>query len=155
MFAPPRLHQLVQGFASHINELKSSEYKESQLRLHYIDPFWTLLGWDVGNKDQLPPQDVEVRIEPSLETADEGGMKSREADYLFRIDGFSRFIVEAKKPSIKIDQDRKAVYQAKCYAWNASIPFAILTDFEQFRLYDTTLKPILEEPKRGLIQEFS
>ena len=27
--------------------LKAPEYKESQVRQHYIDPFWGLLGWDV------------------------------------------------------------------------------------------------------------
>jgi hypothetical protein len=29
---------LVQGFARFIKELKAPEYKESQVRLHYIDP---------------------------------------------------------------------------------------------------------------------
>src|SRR5258708_947326 len=83
------------------------------------------------------------------------GLRSREPDYLFRVSGFSRFIVEAKKPIVDIDTDRKAIFQAKSYAWNAAIPFAILTDFEQFRLYDATLKPILNEPGRGLVGEFS
>jgi hypothetical protein len=38
--------------------------------------------------------------------------------------------------------DKKGVYQAKRYAWSATMTFAILTNFAQFRLYDTTLKPI-------------
>ena len=40
---------LVQGFAENIRQLKAPQYKESQVRLHYIDPFWKLLGWDVSN----------------------------------------------------------------------------------------------------------
>jgi hypothetical protein len=148
------IQTLVQGFAKNIRQLKAAEYKESQLRLHYLDPFWSLLGWDVANADQRPPQDVEVLVEPSMDTMDDEGLRSREPDYLFRISGFSRFIVEAKKPAVDLDADKKAVYQAKRYAWSATIPFAILTNFEQFRLYDTTLKPILNDPKRGLVKEF-
>jgi type I restriction-modification system DNA methylase subunit len=145
---------LVQGFAENIRQLKASQYKESQVRLHYIDPFWALLGWDVSNADQLPPQDVEVMVEPSMDSIEDDGLRTREPDYLFRANGFPRFIVEAKKPVIDIDTDKKAIFQTKRYAWNAAIPFAVLTDFEQFRLYDTTLKPIINEPSRGLVLEF-
>jgi hypothetical protein len=149
------IRTLVQGFAKHIKELKAPEYKESQVRLNYIDPFWTLLGWDVQNTAQSAPQDVEVVVEPSMDSADDDGLRSRQPDYLFRVNGFARFVVEAKKPSVDLDADKRGVFQAKRYAWSAAIPFAILTDFEQFRLYDTTLKPILNEPARGRIKEFS
>jgi hypothetical protein len=145
---------LVQGFGENIRQLKSPQYKESQVRLQYIDRFWYLLGWDVFNNDQLPPQDVEVMVEPSMDSMEDEGLRSREPDYLFRVSGFPRFIVEAKKPAIDIDTDKKAIFQTKRYAWNATIPFAVLTDFEQFRLYDTTLKPIINEPSRGLVLEF-
>jgi type I restriction-modification system DNA methylase subunit len=149
------IRTLVQGFAKHIKELKAPEYKESQVRLHYIDPFWMLLGWDVQNTAQSAPQDVEVVVEPSMDSVDDDGLRSRQPDYLFRVNGFARFVVEAKKPSVDLDADKRAIFQAKRYAWSAAIPFAILTDFEQFRLYDTTLKPILNEPARGRVNEFS
>ncbi len=148
------LKQLVQGFSQHIKQIKAPEYKESQVRLHYIDRLLELLGWDVQNRAQRAPQDVEVVVEPSMDTMDDEGLRSREPDYVFRVNGFARFIVEAKKPSVDIDADRKGIYQAKRYAWSAVIPFAILTDFEQFRLFDTALKPVLNEPLRGLITDF-
>lgn len=148
------IQTLVQGFAKHIKELKAPDYKESQVRLHYIDPFWGVLGWDVANTEQRAPQDVEVLVEPSMDTVEDDGLRSREPDYLFRLSGFPRFIVEAKKPSVHIATDKKAIFQAKRYAWNAAIPFAILTNFEQFLLYDTTLKPMLNEPDRGLVKDF-
>jgi type I restriction-modification system DNA methylase subunit len=150
----PTIKSLVQGFAQHIRELKAPEYKESQVRLHYIDPFWKLLGWDVDNAAQCAPQDVEVQVEPSMDTVGDDGFRSREPDYLFRANGFPRFVVEAKKPAVDIETDKRAIFQAKRYAWNASIPFAVLTDFEQFRLYDATLKPVLNDPNRGLVSEF-
>jgi type I restriction-modification system DNA methylase subunit len=146
---------LVQGFAQNLKQLKAPDYKESQVRLQYIDPFWEFLGWDIRNEKQCPPQDVEVIIEPSMDTMEDNKFRSRMPDYLFRLNGFGRFVVEAKKPAVDIDTDRRSIFQAKRYAWNATIPFAILMDFEQFRLYDTTLKPSLNEPERGLIRDFS
>lgn len=151
---PISIKTLAHGFADHIKQLKSPDYKESQIRLHYIDPFWQLLGWDVSNTAQRAPQDVEVQVEPTIDTVDDAGARSREPDYLFRVNGFPRFIVEAKKPAVSIDHDHAAIFQAKRYAWSASIPFAILTDFEQFRLYDTTLKPDIKLPGRGLVADW-
>ena len=151
---PADIKDLVRGFGQHIKQIKAPDYKESQVRLHYVDRFWELLGWDVQNRAQRAPQDVEVMVEPSMDTLDDEGLRSREPDYMFRVNGFLRFIVEAKKPSVDIETDRKAIYQAKRYAWSAVIPFAVLTDFEQFRLFDTTLKPALNEPQRGLVMDF-
>ena len=146
---------LVQNFRAHIKAYKSKETKEAEIRQQFIDPFWRALGWDVGDTKGVGPADSDVIIEKNVETVDAGGLRSRRPDYMFRIGGLDRFILEAKKPAIDIDADNDAIFQAKQYAWNSTIPFAILTDFEQFRLYDTTLKPIFNDPRRGLVKEFA
>lgn len=149
------IRQLVEGFAKHIKALKSPGTKELTVRQNYIDPFWRALGWDVGDAEQRGPAEAEVIVENNVETAESTGLHNRAVDYMFRLNGFPRFVVEAKKPAVDIDEDNEAIFQAKRYAWNKTIPFAILTDFEQFRIYDTTLKPIFNDPRRGLIKEFS
>ena len=145
---------LVQRFRTHIKQYKSSATKEAEIRQQFIDPFWRALGWDVGDTHGVGPSEADVIIEKNVETVDSGGIRSRRPDYLFRLSGFARFVVEAKKPAIDLDNDPAGIFQAKSYAWNSTIPFAILTDFEQFRLFDTTLKPIFNEPSRGLVAEF-
>lgn len=62
---PLNIKTLTQGFADNLKDLKGPAYKESQVRLHYIDRVWKLLGWDVHNQQQRAPQDVEVQVEPS------------------------------------------------------------------------------------------
>ncbi len=151
---PMTIDDLVRGFAQHIRELKGPDYLEARVRSQYIDPFWRLLGWDVDNRAQLGPADAEVIMEPTVDVADGQRLRARRPDYIFRLNGFPRFVVEAKKPAVDLDADHDAIYQAKRYAWSSTIPFAILTDFEQFRLFDTTLKPILTAPGRGLIDDF-
>lgn len=149
------IRTLVENFRAHIKAFKSSETKEASIRQQFIDPFWRALGWDVGDTKGQGPALAEVIIEKNIETAEASGLRNRRPDYLFRLGGFSRFVVEAKKPAVDLDADKNGIYQAKQYAWNSTIPFAILTDFEQFRLYDTTLKPVFNEPRRGLVTEFA
>lgn len=151
----PSIAALVANFRAHVKAYKSKDTKEAEIRQQFIDPFWRALGWDVGDTRGAGPTEAEFIIEKNVETVDAGGLRSRRPDYLFRLGGFARFIVEAKKPAIDIDDDRDAIFQAKQYAWNSTIPFAVLTDFEQFRLYDTTLKPVLTDPRRGLVKDIA
>ncbi|MCC6284377.1 MAG: Eco57I restriction-modification methylase domain-containing protein [Phycisphaerales bacterium] len=149
------ISKLVARFRAHVKAYKSRDTKEAEIRQQFIDPFWRALGWDVGDTKGVGPTESEVIIEKNVETVDAGGLRSRRPDYLFRLGGFARFIVEAKKPAIDIDDDKDAIFQAKQYAWNSTIHFAVLTDFERFRLFDTTLKPVFNEPRRGLVREFA
>jgi len=49
--------------------------------------------------------------------------------------------VEAKKPSIDIRSDPSPAYQLRRYAYSAKLPLSILTDFQEFAVYDTRIKP--------------
>ena len=149
-----QIKELVQGFRANLRNLRDEQTPEAVIRQEYIDPFWKALGWDVANTAHRSTAEKDVVIEATVGTIESERAHSRRPDYLFRIDGFPRFVVEAKKPVVDLQTDRDAIFQAKTYAWSAQIPFAILTDFEEFRLFDATLKPYHAEPSRGLIQEF-
>ncbi|MGA2031279.1 MAG: N-6 DNA methylase [Thermoguttaceae bacterium] len=108
----------------------------------------------MANTDHRSHAEKDVLIEAPVGTIEGERLRNRRPDYLFRIDGFPRFVVEAKKPVVDLRADKDAIFQAKTYAWSAQIPFAILASFGEFRLFDTTIKPYLEEPGRGLVEEF-
>ncbi len=62
-------------------------------------------------------------------------------DYSFRIGrGQTVFFVEAKKPSINIKEDISPALQVRRYGYSAKLPLSILTDFEEFSVYDTRIK---------------
>jgi len=149
-----KLHELIEGFRVNLRSLCDEQTPEPVIRQEYIDPFWTLLGWDVANSAHRSSAEKDVVIEATVGTIEAEQIRSRRPDYIFRIDGFSKFIVEAKKPAIDLQQNKDAIFQAKTYAWNAQIPFVILTNFELFRLFDATVKPYHAEPDRGLISDF-
>lgn len=63
-------------------------------------------------------------------------------DYSFRLVGGKRlFFVEAKKPSVFVKEDVQPAYQVRRYGWSAKHPISIITDFEEFAVYDSTKKP--------------
>ncbi|MDP1544927.1 MAG: N-6 DNA methylase, partial [Anaerolineales bacterium] len=111
---------------------------ETELRRQFLDPFFESLGWDVGNNKGLDERRKEVAHELSVEI--DGQQKK--ADYAFRtgIDKFD-FLVEAKKPSVKIESNPDPAFQVKRYGWSAKLPINILTDFEHFAVYDCRVKP--------------
>jgi hypothetical protein len=48
--APDTLLRLVQRFERDRKAFQSGDYKEEQLRLEFLNPFFTALGWDMDNK---------------------------------------------------------------------------------------------------------
>jgi len=151
---PDEIKSLVNGFRANLRALRDAQTLEAQVRKEYIDPFWTALGWDVANRAHRPASESDVLIEAPVEGLDKDRPSTRRPDYIFRVDGVPQFVVEAKKPAVDIKTNKDAIFQAKSYAWSAQIPFAILTDFEEFRLFDTTIKPYYNEPSRGVIADF-
>ena len=138
------LIRLAGAFERGLGEFKSSGYVEAQLRDDFLNPFWRALGWDLENSAGL----IQTKREVEIESRTEIGGRHKRADYLFRTDGLDRFVCEAKKPAEELHA--RHAFQAKRYAWNKSLPLAILTDFEEFKIYLVGGKPQMDEPLAGL-----
>ncbi|MDA8106485.1 MAG: Eco57I restriction-modification methylase domain-containing protein [Nitrospiraceae bacterium] len=142
-----RLQTLVAKFEKDKHHYLSKGYPEAQVRIDFLNPFFESLGWDIENREQKPPHERDVIVELSPET-------SGRPDYNFRINGATKFFIEAKAPSIALD-DVNHILQAKSYAWSTKeVYFVVLTDFEEFKLFDASLKPDPRHPNEGLIFDF-
>ncbi len=137
------LADLVERFAKQHHELSRPDYSEAKLRDDYLNPFFEALGWDLRNKAGLIQSKREVEIESPTRI----GSGKKRADYLFRSGGRDRFVCEAKKPSSPLDKG--PIFQAKRYAWNKDVPLAVLSDFEEIKLYIVGSRPDSEEPAVG------
>ncbi|ANH39966.1 Type IIS restriction enzyme Eco57I [Nocardioides dokdonensis FR1436] len=51
------------------------------------------------------------------------------------------FFLEAKRPGVNISTDRAPAYQIRRYCWNAGLPIGVLTDFEEWAIYDCRAEP--------------
>lgn len=133
---------LVDRFDDQKGFYKKSEYNETQTRRDFIDPFFEALGWDVSNKNGYAESYREVIHEDRVKVKENGGEKTKAPDYSFRLVGGKRlFFVEAKKPSVFIKDEIVPAYQVRRYGWSAKLPISIITDFEEFAIYDCTKKP--------------
>jgi len=137
MPVPDTIRALVERFEQNREAYRSGKYNETQLRREFLDPLFKALGWDLDNEQGYAEAYKDVIHEDSLEI--EGETKA--PDYAFRIGGTRKFFVEAKKPAVNIQSAIHPAFQLRRYAWSAKLPLSILTDFEEFAVYDCRGKP--------------
>jgi len=140
--AKEKIESLVIRFEDQYESYKHSDYNETLTRRDFIDPFFKALGWDMDNEAGYAEAYREVIHEDKVKVS--GATKA--PDYSFRLGGGKRlFFVEAKKPSVSVKDDIHPAYQVRRYGWSAKLPISIITDFEEFSIYDCTKKPKPED----------
>ena len=133
-----KISELVTRFGEQYASYKDAGYNETLTRRDFIDPFFKALGWDVDNENGYAESYREVIHEDRVRI----GKATKAPDYSFRLAGGKRlFFVEAKKPSVAVKEEILPAYQVRRYGWSAKLPISIITDFEEFAIYDCTKKP--------------
>ena len=138
MPAPREVLALIELFERNADAYRSGHYNETQLRREFIDPFFAALGWDIENRSGFAEAYKDVIHEDSIKI----GEDTKAPDYCFRIGGTRKFFVEAKKPSVNIKEGVTPAFQLRRYAWSSKLPLSILTDFEEFAVYDCRVEPL-------------
>lgn len=131
-----RLKQLIikyRGNSAYYHDVKNA-YNETECRDEYISPLLECFGWDVQNAKGKLPQYKEVVVERFSSS-------SERPDYTLTLNGVSKMFVEAKKPGVDITIELEPAMQTRRYGWNANHALAVLTNFEDLLVYDTTNKP--------------
>ncbi|MEO7398341.1 MAG: N-6 DNA methylase, partial [Ilumatobacteraceae bacterium] len=145
---PPIVATLIDRFEQNRESYKSQGYNETQVRREFLDPFFEALGWDVANKQGHAEAYKDVIHEDAIKI----GGYTKAPDYCFRIGGARKFFLEAKKPAVNLKDDLSPAYQLRRYAWSAKLPLSILTDFEEFVVYDCRIRPNpSDKPSAGRI----
>ncbi len=125
---PDKLKELVEKFRLNEDHYKSQSFLETQVRVEFINPLLRILGWDVDNEAGHAQEYKDVIHE--LHSGD-----GRHIDYVFKVGGEKKFLIEAKRPSEDVANNKLHAMQAKGYAYKEKIPLVILTDFEEFSIY--------------------
>lgn len=135
---PQAILARIETFRSNLDSYLNSDYKEAQVRQEFIDPFFAALGWDVRNEQGYAEAYKEVVSEDSLRIS---GVATKAPDYSFRVGGTRKFFVEAKKPAVYLKDNPEPALQLRRYSWSAKLALGIVTDFQEFAIYDTRIKP--------------
>jgi hypothetical protein len=99
--ARTQVEGLVERFARNLAPCKRADYKEQQVRVEFINPFFEALGWDMGNTKGYAETYKDVIHEDAIRL----GRSLGAPDYCFRIGGTRKFFLEAKKPSVSASAD--------------------------------------------------
>lgn len=133
------VEKLVNRYAEQQKAYHAADYNETKTRRDFIDPFFKALGWDMDNEQDVAEPYREVIHEDKVKI--QGKVKA--PDYGFRLQGAKDrlFFVEAKKPSVTLKTNKESAFQVRRYGWNSRVSVSILTNFEEFIVYDCSKKP--------------
>jgi predicted type IV restriction endonuclease len=134
---PPQVLELIERFDRNHEAYRSPNYNETQLRREFLDPLFKALEWDMDNEQGYAEAYKDVVHEDAIKV----GEATKAPDYCFRIGGTRKFFLEAKRPSVDIKHDVSPAFQLRRYAWTVKLPISILSDFEEFAVYDCRFKP--------------
>lgn len=122
--AKQQIKELLEKYSRVVEEKRIDKYNEEMTKKDFILPLFRALGWNVENSSEV--------------TAEETISKKR-VDYGFRINGIPKFFLEAKP--LKADlNDPLFADQAINYAWHKDCTWAVLTDFENIKVFNAEWK---------------
>lgn len=148
---PDSVAALVERFAANRSEYHQGHYNETQTRIDYVNPLFEALGWDINNQKGLSELHRDVIHEDAVKI----GGTTKAPDYSFRVGGARKFFVETKKPSVTINVMEAPAFQLRRYGWTVKMPLSILTNFEEFAVYDTRVPPDKKDsPKKARLDYF-
>lgn len=118
------VQKLVEKYNQLVSSGKLKSYNEEMTKKDFILPLFRALGWKIEDGDEV--------------TAEEK-ISNKRVDYGFRIEGIPKFFLEAKAMKEDLD-DIKFVEQAINYAWHKGCTWAVLTDFEEIKIFNAEWK---------------
>lgn len=142
MPAPKEIHELVERFEREAQAYRSSDDSATRVRREFIEPLFAALGWDIDNREGRPQASRDVVLEASVAA----GAVQLAPGHVFCVGGVRKFCVAARKPGVSIDDDPESSFQLRRYAWSAGLSLSIITNFEQFAVYDCRFRPAGTDP---------
>ena len=133
MGAPDKIHRLIEQFE------ERQPANETEVRTQFVDPLFSALGWNIRDNRQ-------VSLEPSITVVDGDQQKPKRPDYGFRVGNTRHFFVETKQPKVNLESNPLAAFQLRRYGWSGNTLVGILTDFEEFSVYDCRIEPQRRDP---------
>ncbi|OGP93484.1 MAG: hypothetical protein A2156_11330 [Deltaproteobacteria bacterium RBG_16_48_10] len=130
-----KIQKLVEKFQREEAAGVIGQYNESETKTGFIEPLLQALGWNTQDRN-------EVGLEEKISRG--------RVDYSLKIKGSPKIYNEAKPPRTKLTKT-ETISQAITYGYNKrSIQWVLLTDFEELRLFDVTIRPNKRNLQAGL-----
>lgn len=119
-----KLREILRQMAGRIQECRNHNrpIREDNTKQTLINPVLEALGWNIRDWKEV---DYEFRPEPVDDPV----------DYALKVDNVPKLLVEAKALGSDLS-DRKSVTQILKYAFTADVTWCVLTDGNEYRIYN-------------------
>ncbi|NIA13652.1 MAG: DUF2924 domain-containing protein [Nitrospiraceae bacterium] len=117
-----KLREILRQQASRMHEYRNQRIREENTKQTLINPVLEALGWNTSDW-------TEVDYEFRPESAD------NPVDYALKIDRVPKLLIEAKALGSDLS-NRKSVAQILKYAFMADVTWCVLTDGDEYRIYN-------------------
>ncbi|MFH1200337.1 MAG: hypothetical protein V1708_04675 [Candidatus Micrarchaeota archaeon] len=114
--AKTKIQQLVNEFGVY----KHKDFSEGAIETKLILPLFEALGWDIQH-DTIPKESIPRKEGRGI------------PDFTFQLNDVTVFYLEAKKLSVKLTENEAK--QAISYSLSKRVPFAVLTNFEELKIF--------------------
>lgn len=116
-----KIQELIDKYETAKKAGTLESYSEEETKKDFILPLFRALGWHIEEKKEV--------------SAEEHIKSSGRVDYGFYLNSRPKFYLEAKSLSADLYKEKYA-NQAIRYSWNKSVTWAILTDFENIKVFN-------------------
>lgn len=137
------IQELVDKYTTNRDNYLKADYNETLLRSDFLDPLFELLGWDIKNHQAKPTNQREVILEEGLKA--NVNENTKKPDYTFRLYSERKFFLEAKKPSVPIQNNDGNARQIRRYGYTAKLKISVLSNFEYLLIYDCSERVELKD----------
>jgi type I site-specific restriction endonuclease len=137
-----KLEQLIEKYQSYKEQGRLDLSSEETIRT-WINELLAIFDWNVMDTSQVLQEKVLSKEEQRR--LSEIGSTSIRPDYTFKRGKEKLTFIDAKGPFVNLETDSISAFQIKCYGWSILAPFAFITNFEEFVIYDCTYVPIKEQ----------
>jgi hypothetical protein len=133
-----QLKKLTDEFDDLKTKGKLDQSSEATART-WIEELLKIFGWNTKNPSEI---DQEYQLN-SLAKKNLKKIESKHSrpDYVFKKGKQLLQYLDAKKISVNIEQSKEAAFQIRSYGWSTGLPCSIVSDFEEFAVYDCRYKP--------------
>lgn len=136
--AKQKIAELVTKYQS-LTPTDKKVFHEAKTKQGFIEPLFRALGWDFEDTNEVAPEEK---------------ASNERVDYAFKLHGVSQFYLEAKP--LKADLTKADyVKQAITYAYNKGVTWAVLTNFDELRLFNAQdNKPFITLSCKNYLSDF-
>ncbi len=137
-----KLAGLVERFAEAKEEGKLDYASEETIRT-WINELLSLFGWDVQNTHQVL-QERTLEKDKRKKLKDIGSTNVR-PDYTLANGSVLLSFIDAKSLDVNIAESKESSFQIRSYGWSIGAMFSIVTNFEQFAVYECSTMPLISD----------